>query len=66
MHSYAFSICYSTHLGSRKTDEINAFVFAEENMERMEDLNVIDLIVDAVKMHKKVRKFFSVKVLFPK
>lgn len=35
-------------------------------MERMEDLNVIDLIVDAVKMHKKVRKFFSIQVLFSK
>ena len=29
-------------------------------MELMEDLNVIDLIVDAVKMHKKVRTFFSI------
>lgn len=28
--------------------------FPEENLELMEDLNVIDLIVDAIKMHKKV------------
>lgn len=28
--------------------------FSEENLELMEDLNVIDLIVDAIKMHKKV------------
>ena len=35
-------------------------------MELMEDLNVIDLIVDAVKMHKKVRKVYSIKVLFSK
>jgi len=30
------------------------FLFVEENLELMEDLNVIDLIVDAIKMHKKV------------
>lgn len=29
-------------------------LFLEENLELMEDLNVIDLIVDAIKMHKKV------------
>jgi len=35
---------------------IDAFfvLFLEENLELMEDLNVIDLIVDAIKMHKKV------------
>jgi len=61
-----FQINYSTQLGSSETDKINAFAFVEENMELMEDLNVIDLIVDAVKMHKKVRKFYSIKVLFSK
>jgi len=30
------------------------FSFPEENLELMEDLNAIDLIVDAIKMHKKV------------
>jgi len=30
------------------------FLYVEENLELMEDLNVIDLIVDAIKMHKKV------------
>lgn len=29
-------------------------LFPEENLELMEDLNVIDLIVEAIKMHKKV------------
>ena len=28
--------------------------YSEENLELMEDLNVVDLIVDAIKMHKKV------------
>ena len=30
------------------------FFFPEENLELMEDHNVIELIVDAIKMHKKV------------
>lgn len=33
---------------------INVVFFSEENLELMEDLNVIDLIMDAIKMHKKV------------
>lgn len=33
---------------------INGGFFSEENLELMEDLNVIDLIMDAIKMHKKV------------
>ena len=42
---------------------IDAFfvLFLEENLELMEDLNVIDLIVDAIKMHKKVCWTVSVK-----
>ena len=45
------------------------FLFVEENLELMEDLNVIDLIVDAIKMHKKVcwcLKSDSVKTFYDK
>ena len=35
------------------------FLYVEENLELMEDLNVIDLIVDAIKMHKKVCWFLK-------
>lgn len=35
----------------------NLIYFSEENLELMEDLNAIELIVDAIKMHKKVIKF---------
>lgn len=51
---------YSMIMANEKLDSnrflISGLFFSEDNLEPMEDLNVIELLVDAIKMHKKVSK----------
>lgn len=47
-------LCYVAALQETAIKEVFFFYLPEENLELMEDHNVIELIVDAIKMHKKV------------